>query len=73
VAARCAAIGVGRVLGPGERTPGEIRDAVRGVLSNPAYARQAQCLRAEIAAMPGIEHAVRLLERLVERREPLLQ
>jgi UDP:flavonoid glycosyltransferase YjiC (YdhE family) len=73
VAARCAAIGVGRVLDSSERTPEAIRGAVRAVLSNHAYARQAQCLRAEIAAMPGIEHAVGLLERLAEKREPLLQ
>jgi UDP:flavonoid glycosyltransferase YjiC (YdhE family) len=71
-AARCAALGVGAVLGPGERTPEAIRAAVREVLTDPTYRRNAERLRDEMAALPGPEHAVTLLERLAVEKQPLL-
>jgi UDP:flavonoid glycosyltransferase YjiC (YdhE family) len=71
-AARCAALGVGVTVGPDERTPRAIRAAVREVLANPTYRANAERLRAEMAALPGPEHAVALLERLAAERRPIV-
>jgi UDP:flavonoid glycosyltransferase YjiC (YdhE family) len=71
-AARCAALGVGVTVGPDERTPEAIRAAMREVLANPAYRANAARLRDAMAALPGPEHAVALLERLAAEQQPLL-
>jgi UDP:flavonoid glycosyltransferase YjiC (YdhE family) len=71
-AARCAALGVSRVLDAMTATPEAIRDAVSAVLSDPTYRSAAERLRAEIDALPGPAHAVTLLERLAAERRPLL-
>ncbi len=71
-AARCAALGVGRVVEPEDRTSGKIGDAVRAVLATPTYRENAQRLRAEIASLPGPEHAVALLERLAVEKRPIV-
>ncbi|HEU4324864.1 MAG TPA: glycosyltransferase [Roseiflexaceae bacterium] len=63
-AARCAALGVARVLDALEATPADVRDAVAAVLADPRPRRAAERLRDEIAALPGPESAVPLLERL---------
>lgn len=63
-AARCEELGLGRMLDPIEATPEMVREAVATVLADPAYRRAAERMRDEIAAMPGPEQAVRLLERL---------
>lgn len=68
---RCAELGVGRPVELEHLSPRAIRRAVRSVLGDPAYRRRAQTLRDEIRALPGPEHAVRLLERLAAEREPL--
>ena len=62
---RCAALGVGLVLDVIAATPEDVRDAVSAVLSEPSYRAAAERIRDEIAALPGPEHAVALLERLV--------
>jgi len=62
---RCVARGVGLMLKPDQATPEAIRAAVRAVQIDPAYRRNAQAVAAEIAALPGLEHAVDLLENLV--------
>ena len=71
VAPRDAALGVGRVIAPDNRTPEAIREAVRTVLSDPSYRTNAERLRGEMAALPGPEYAVELLERLAAERRPL--
>ena len=71
-AACCAALGVGRVVGPDERTPEAIRAAVRAVLADPSYRANAERVRDENAALPGPEYAVALLERLAMERQPIL-
>lgn len=71
-AACCAALGVGRVLGEGERTPEAIRAATRAVLGDPTYRANARRVRDEIAAMRGPERAVALLERLAREQQPIL-
>ena len=70
-AARCEGLGVGVVLDALTVTPEQVREAVSVVLSEPAYRSAAERIRAEIAALPGPEHAVTLLERLGPERRPL--
>lgn len=72
-AACCAALGVGAVVGPEERTPEAIRAAVRAVLADPSYRTNAERVRDAIGALPGLEHAVALLERLAAEKQPLLR
>jgi UDP:flavonoid glycosyltransferase YjiC (YdhE family) len=63
-AARCAALGVARVLPPRDLSVETARQAVRSVLREESYRREAQRLRDEIARLPGPECAVELLEQL---------
>ena len=67
-AARCAALGVGRVVPAPEVTAASVREAVWAVLADPAYRRNAARLREEIEALPGPEVGVALLEGLVAGR-----
>jgi UDP:flavonoid glycosyltransferase YjiC (YdhE family) len=68
----CEALGVGRSVVPGEQTPEAIREAVRAVLGEGAYREGAERARAAIAAMPGPEEVVTLLERVAAEKQPLL-
>ena len=70
-AQRCAALGAGRVLDVIAATPDDVRDAVSAVLSEPSYRAAAERLRDELAALPGPEHAVALVERLATERRPV--
>ena len=63
-AARVEALGVGLVLDAIGSAPEDIRGAVRRVLDDPAYRRAAGRVRDEVAALPGPEHAVSLIEGL---------
>ena len=70
-AERCAALGVGEVVGPAERTVDRIRAAARAVRTDPGYRDRATALAGEMQSLPGPEQAVALLERLAqERRTP---
>jgi UDP:flavonoid glycosyltransferase YjiC (YdhE family) len=71
-AQRCADLGVGRAVGPEERTPEAIRAAVETVLAEPSYRETAMRLRDEINALPGMDRAVELLEHLAKDRQPQL-
>jgi UDP:flavonoid glycosyltransferase YjiC (YdhE family) len=71
-ARRCVELGLAEIIPAGERTPSAIRDAVRALLDEPSYGRNAAQMRAEIAALDGPEHAVTLLERLARERAPIL-
>jgi UDP:flavonoid glycosyltransferase YjiC (YdhE family) len=71
-AARCEALGVGRVLDAVHSTPETVREAAAAVLEDETYRRAAERIRTEIAALPGPEHAVTLLERLATEKRPLL-
>lgn len=64
-AERCAALGIGGVVESERFSPEALRDAVRMILSEPSYRRSAERIRDEIHALPGPEHAARLLEQLV--------
>ncbi len=70
-AARCAALGVGRVLDALTTTPSAAREAVSAVLTEPAYRRAAARLRDEIHGLPGPEHAMELLERVAADARPV--
>jgi UDP:flavonoid glycosyltransferase YjiC (YdhE family) len=63
-AERCAALGVGRVIGPEDRSAAAIREAAREVLEDPAYRERARRFQAGMQALPGPERMVALLERL---------
>ena len=71
-AARCAALGMARVLDPQAATPDAVRGAVLAVLADPAYRESAARVRDEVATMPGPEHAATLLEQLATDQRPLL-
>jgi UDP:flavonoid glycosyltransferase YjiC (YdhE family) len=70
-AARCADLGVARVLDAVAATPAQIRTATWTVLTEPAYRHAARRLRDEYARLPGPAHAVGLLERLAADRRPV--
>jgi UDP:flavonoid glycosyltransferase YjiC (YdhE family) len=63
-AARCEALGVARVLEVLTATPDEVREATVAVLEEPSYRAGARRIRDEIAALPGPDHAVALLNTL---------
>jgi MGT family glycosyltransferase len=70
-AARCAELGIARVLDAVAATPEHVAEAVSAALADPGARRAAERMRDELAALPGPAHAVHLLERLAEdeRRE----
>jgi MGT family glycosyltransferase len=72
-AARCAAIGVARTVAPDDRSPEAIRAAVREVLDRPGYRSSAESFQAEMAALPGIDHVVGLLEELAASARAVLR
>lgn len=65
-AARCAALGVGETIEAQDLTPSTVHAAVRAVLGDAAYRRNAERLQREIRALPGPEDAVTLLEELAQ-------
>jgi UDP:flavonoid glycosyltransferase YjiC (YdhE family) len=69
-AQRCADLGVGVALGPDERSPADVRRAARAVLADQAFARRAKEMQRDMAALPGPDHAVTLLEALHRRPVP---
>ncbi len=71
-AACCAKLGAGRVLGSDERTPEAIRRVVGEVFADASYRTAAEQARDEMAALPGPEYAVVLLERLAAEKQPLV-
>jgi UDP:flavonoid glycosyltransferase YjiC (YdhE family) len=63
-AARCAEIGAGLVLLPGDVTAEAVREAAETLLAEPAYGDRAAELAEEVAAMP---HPAEVARRLVAR------
>ena len=70
-AAACVAAGVGRRLLPGEVGHDAVRGAVTALLGEPGWRAAARTVQGELAAMPGPERGVALLERLAAERRPL--
>jgi len=71
-AARCEKLGAARVLDAIAATPETVREAVSSVLSDSAYRSAAERMRDEIAALPGPEEAVPLLERLATEKRAVV-
>lgn len=71
-ARNCARMEVARVIEPDNRTTEAIRSATQDVLGDPRYRRNAERVRDEIEVLPGLDHAVTLLERLAAERAPIL-
>jgi len=71
-AARCVALGVGRVLDAIDATPETVRATVMQVLDDPAYRTAARRVAAEIADLPPPSVAVQLLERLGAEKRPIM-
>ena len=69
-AARCAALGVGRVVQPFERTTHAIGAAAREVLGQAMYLDNARRVRDEIRRLPDLQRGVALLERLADEKAP---
>ncbi len=67
----CVASGAARALLPAEVDADSVRDGVRALLEEPSYQRAAAEVAAEVAAMPGPDQGVRLLERLAAERAPI--
>jgi UDP:flavonoid glycosyltransferase YjiC (YdhE family) len=63
-AERCAELGVGVTVAAGDRSADAIRDVVRRVLGEPGFRAAARDFQAEMAALPGPERMVELLEEL---------
>jgi UDP:flavonoid glycosyltransferase YjiC (YdhE family) len=63
-AARCAHLGVARVLDPVGATPDDVRAAVSAILAEPSVREAAGRLRDEIAALPDPAEAVSTVEAL---------
>ena len=71
-AARCAALGVARILDAIDATPETVRAAVAEIVTNPTYRDNAEHMRDEIAALPALARALMLLERLAAEKRPLV-
>lgn len=71
VAARVAWSGAGINLGKHRPTPAQLRTAVRLVLSDPSYRRNAERLAADISRHDAAEEGARLLERLAATKRPV--
>jgi len=64
-ARRCAEIGTALPLDRNELTPEKVRNAIWTVLREPSFRIRARALADEIAAMPGPDASVELIERVV--------
>ncbi|HVE45661.1 MAG TPA: glycosyltransferase [Acidimicrobiales bacterium] len=66
----CMRAGIGRVVARQEATAETVRREVRILLEDESYRNLSRNVASEIAAMPGAEHAARLVERLAEDGRP---
>nr|WP_232327960.1 glycosyltransferase [Kibdelosporangium sp. MJ126-NF4]CEL15378.1 N-glycosyltransferase [Kibdelosporangium sp. MJ126-NF4]CTQ95583.1 N-glycosyltransferase [Kibdelosporangium sp. MJ126-NF4] len=62
---RCTDLGFGRTLDAYTVTPDDVRDTVTEVLDDPSYRQAATRLRDEMATLPDVPYALRLIEALV--------
>ncbi|HWH34843.1 MAG TPA: glycosyltransferase [Acidimicrobiales bacterium] len=67
----CVASGAALALDPGEVSSDSVARAVRRLLTEAAFGQAARAVGAELAAMPGPDRGVALLERLAAERTPL--
>jgi MGT family glycosyltransferase len=69
--ARCAALGIARVIGEEQRNPVMIRDAVLDVLRDPIYRTNALRLKQDLQSLAPVEQAAELLQRLALEKAPI--
>jgi N-glycosyltransferase len=62
---RCAALGVAEIIAPDRRKPDVVRAATLRVLGNSSYRAKAIEFRRQMLALPGHDHMVEFLERLL--------
>ncbi|MGI9147657.1 MAG: glycosyltransferase, partial [Chloroflexota bacterium] len=67
-AKKCAALGVARTVGPSTLLPATVRSAALDLLNNSSYRSNARRQRDAMAALPGVERAVVLIEERVSAR-----
>jgi MGT family glycosyltransferase len=67
---RLAACGAGLQLDARQMEPERVRSAINALLSDPLYCHNAERLRREICALPPVEVALPLLERLAGGTAP---
>lgn len=71
-AARCEALGVGRIIGrPESITGADAATAVTAMLADPAYRVAARTVQHRMAGAPGPDDAVAMIQRVVETRRPM--
>ncbi len=68
---RCRELDLATILTAQECVPERVREGVREMLSEPEVPRSRQALRDEIAALPGLQHAVDLVVQLAETGDPV--
>jgi MGT family glycosyltransferase len=61
-AQRCVALGIGRAIGPDNRTADAVHAAVADVLNTPSYRDNAKRFQAEMNSLPGTEQLVALID-----------
>jgi len=69
---RCEALNVSRTLDAVTLTPDLVADAVSERLRHPVYRQASEKIRDEIAGLPEPAHAMTLIERLADEKQPLL-
>lgn len=67
----CQRLGIAVVLEHTRVQAADIRQAVRTVLADASYRANTHRLQQEMQALPTVEHAVALLERLARDRQPI--
>ena len=72
-AERVEALGLGRSVGAEERQAEIIRARAREVLEDPTYRADAEQFASEMASLPPLSEAVRLVERLARDRTPIVR
>lgn len=65
-------LGLSQVVQLDQLTPARIRAVVEEMLANPVYKQNVERLQAEMHALPGIEYAVELVEKVAEERRPVI-
>jgi UDP:flavonoid glycosyltransferase YjiC (YdhE family) len=67
----CQQLGVGKVIQPQELSPERVRTAVHELLNDPSYRQKAQAIQKEVQALPGMDQAVKMVERVATERQPI--
>ncbi|MCL6527252.1 MAG: glycosyltransferase [Thermaceae bacterium] len=67
----CQRLGIAVVLDPAQMQAADIRQAVRAVLAGASYRTNTHRLQQEMQALPTVDYAVDLLERLARDRQPI--